>query len=187
MMVHPSIERVLYGERGIIAGIASCVEAKCVMSALILLYSAIDAMAALTRGLADAESDGRDFQQWVRSYFLPQLAVPLSVEDLWGARCGVVHTYSPHSRLSHAHRARLLVYCWREGHRPDDAILANFAAQKHTIVLEIEAMVEAFHVAVERFSERIAQDPDLRRRVEHHVKGLLCYEPWNPVPILVSA
>jgi hypothetical protein len=186
MIVHPSIERVLYGKRGIVAGIESCVNAMCVMSALTLIYSAIDAIAGLARDLDKKENDGGDFKAWVGLYYLPSLTASITSQDLWAARCGIVHAYSPHSGLSHSGDVRILIYRWRHAHRPDDPILANYEKQANATVLEIESLVEAFNRATELFSQRIETDADLKRRVDHHVKALLCYEPWTPVPIVVS-
>jgi hypothetical protein len=186
MMVHPSIERVLYGERGIVVGIEACVKAQCVLSALTLVYSAIDAMAGLSRPLKRKENNGDDFTSWVKAYYLPSLPANVSAEDLWGARCGIVHTYGPYSRHARSGKARMLIYRWRVGHRPDDAVLHEYEQMSNVTVVEIERLVDAFHQAVERFSTHIDAAADLRRRVEHHVKELLCYEPWKPVTIAAA-
>jgi hypothetical protein len=30
-------------------------------------------------------------------------------------------------------------------------------------------------------------EPEIKKRVETHMKELLCYQPWQPVPIVVAA
>src|SRR5690349_15829330 len=176
MLVLPSLERVVYGPRGMLVGIDACVEAQCVMSAVTLIYATIDAVSALVRPVRTVESTSEQFREWVRRYYLPALRAPVSVEDIWGARCGVVHTYGPDSRSSRGKGASILVYKWRTGHRPDDEVLTERSADGR--ILDVEQMVEALHIALARFQEEVASSPELLERVEHHVKELLCYEPW---------
>jgi len=185
VITHPSVERVLHGKRGILAGINACVECKCVMSAVTLIYAAIDAMAGLTRPVDSVETDSNHFKAWAERYFLSFLDQPVTPAELWGARCGVVHAYSPESRVSRGRSGRTVVYKWRHGHRPDDPLLASHA--NTSIILEVEVLVEAFGKAIELFHGRIDAEPALKVRVDHHVQGLLCYEPWHPVPIVVAA
>jgi len=185
VIAHPSVERVLRGERGILAGINACIECKCVMSAVTLIYAAIDAVAGLTRPVDRVETDSHHFKEWAERYFLRFLDQPVTPAELWGARCGVVHAYSPQSRVSRDHKGKTGVYKWRHGHRPDDPLLAGHV--NTSIILEVEALVEAFGQAVNLFHERIDAEPELKARVDHHFQGLLCYEPWHLVPIVVAA
>ena len=82
------------------AGIKACERAKCVVSALTLIYGAIDALAALTRESQETRATRKEFLAWVDSYLLPELNNGLEAIDIYGARCGVVHTYAPTSDLS---------------------------------------------------------------------------------------
>ena len=165
-------------------GIKACERAKCVVSALTLIYSAIDALAALTREAKDARATRKEFVAWVSAYLLPELTVKLT-PDIYGARCGVVHTYTATSDLSRGGEAKLIVYKWRKGHRPDDPILAKRA--RSATVIEIEDLVECLDRAVRRFERHTDADAALRSRVERNIEDLLCYEPWHPVTIAVAA
>jgi hypothetical protein len=185
MITHPSVEKVLRGERGIFTGINASIECKCVMSAVTLIYAAIDAISGLARPVHEVKTSGRHFKNWAEQYCLPFLDRPVTAAELSGARCGVIHAYSPESRVSRNNAGKTVVCRWRRGHRPDDPLLAVHA--QTSIVLEIEGLVEAFEKAIERFQERIGADPDPKIRVDHHVQGLLCYEPWHPVPMVVAA
>ena len=101
------------------AGIKACERAKCVVSALTLIYSAVDALAALTRERQEVRATRKEFVTWVSGYLLPELGIELTALDVYGARCGIVHTYAPTSDLSKSGEAKLIVYRWRNGHRPD--------------------------------------------------------------------
>ena len=67
---------------------------------LTIIYSSID-----TFGLLDApenvkKSSGKTFQDWVDKYLLKDSSLACSAKDLWGARCGVLHTHTTESDLS---------------------------------------------------------------------------------------
>lgn len=167
------------------SGIKACARAKCVVSALTLIYSAVDALAALAREKQEARITRQEFLDWVSAYLLPELGLELTALDIYGARCGVVHTYAPTSDLSRDGRAKLLVYKWRKGHRPNDPVLAERA--RTATVVEIESLIEALDRAVSRFEQQIDADSLLRSRFERNIKDLLCYEPWHPVEIAMAA
>jgi hypothetical protein len=164
-------------------GIKACVDAKCVVSGLTLMFAAIDALAALTRR-DGSRATRTEFMGWVNKYMLDELAVPMTAADLYGARCGILHSYAPTSDLSRRGDAKVLVYKWRHGHRPDDQVLEERA--RTATVVEIESLVEALDRAVKAFQDDVARDNDLRERVERHVTDLLCYEPWKPVSIVAA-
>lgn len=108
-----------------------------------------------------------------------------TARDIYGARCGVVHTNGPTSNLSKKGEAKLIVYKWRSGHRPDDPVLAEKA--RTATVVEIEVLLQALDQAVASFERDIDSDSDLRKRVTRNIADLLCYEPWHPVAIEVEA
>jgi hypothetical protein len=178
MLTHPDVERVWYGPRGMQAGIEACIRQKCVVSAVTLIYTSIDALAALTRPLNSKRVRPSDFKKWVDDFLLAHVGSTITAADMYGARCGIVHTYSPVSDSSRNGDAKEIVYRWRDGHRPDDPILAERA--KNALVLEIEVLFEALQRAVESFQARIGTDAELKAKIETHVSGLLCYEPWHP-------
>lgn len=185
MMTNPNLDKVWRGERGMRVGIRACENAKCVVSALTLIYSAVDALAALTRKATGTRATRKEFLDWVEAYLIPELGGDISPLDVYGARCGVVHTYGPNSDLSNSGAAKVIIYKWRTGHRPDDPILAQRA--KSATVIEIENLIEALDRAVNNFEVHIENDKELRGRVEQNVAELLCYEPWRPVVIYVAA
>lgn len=186
MMGDPSVDEIVYGERGMLRGIDACIEALCLVSAVTLIYSAIDALAGLTVPTTRTSGAGPDFKAWTKKYLVPHLHASLSPTDLWAARCGVLHAYSRHSDLSREGKARSLVYRWRHVHHPNDRLLQQHINQG-AVVVEIEALADALRHAVQGFQEDIEQDPDLRSRVQHHVAALLCYKPSMPAMRLPTA
>lgn len=88
-----------------------CAEKKNRLGTLILLYSGIDMLASLTRPKTQMDTDGATFKDWVRTYLLPRKpALKITAEDIWGARCGILHTNQPDSKTSRKGVARVLQY-----------------------------------------------------------------------------
>lgn len=90
-------------------GVKACTERERPVSAVTHIYSAIDALAALTRP-ANAPETTRDlFLAWVQR-LVPLGELGVSAIELYGARCGVLHTYckpaSMHTRLTCSITAR---------------------------------------------------------------------------------
>jgi hypothetical protein len=94
------------------------------VSALALIYSTIDALAALSRPINEADTNRKVFKKWVNDYMELQ-KLNCSADDIYGARCGVLHTYKTESRESRQGSAKRLVYMWRSGSEPNPTIAAG--------------------------------------------------------------
>src|SRR5690242_2714284 len=99
MRVDPTLDEVLNGPRGMLAGIDACLKAECLVSGVALIFAAVDALSALTRPAYASETTRAVYIDWVRRYLLPESNIHCTAEDLYGARCGVLHTYNTESRL----------------------------------------------------------------------------------------
>ena len=59
----PDLHEIAFGDRGMMRGIDACVDSQCLVSAVSLVYSAIDAIAALDRPILVKEGyQPRGFQ-----------------------------------------------------------------------------------------------------------------------------
>lgn len=77
-------------------------------SALMLIYAFIDRMAWLS---VEDDSNGNDFKDWVSQFLLPQDKFLCNADDLWAARCGLLHTGAVEARDTKKGRARKIHYC----------------------------------------------------------------------------
>ncbi len=75
-----------------------CLNSKFPSAALSLMYIALDTAASLDHRLRREASRAR-FVKWVERYILCSGDLACSALDLYGARCGLLHTYSPRSQL----------------------------------------------------------------------------------------
>jgi hypothetical protein len=175
------LDEAVAGPRGLLRGIERCIEGRCLVPALTLIYSAIDVVSALTRPQNASDTDRTFFQAWVTTYMSAFLtATGCSAEDIYAARCGVIHTMTRASRLSRtkAH-VKTLVYHWHRGPRPDSMKPpANGALQ-----ICVEDLHEALRQGLGQFGEARAQGGDLAARIAHHEPELLCYRPWSSVAV----
>lgn len=185
MLTNPDLDEIVYGPRGMLNGIDACIETQCLVSALTLIYSAIDAISALTRPLDSEKTNREVFKQWVAKHMKPSERLGCRPEDIYAARCGVLHTYSPDADLVRRGEAKPLVYRWKNGPAPDPQLASQIP--ENALVICIDDLSETLRVAVGDFIETLANDSESWSRVEYHVRSLLCYRPWTPVEIQVAA
>lgn len=178
MRTNPDLIEVVKGERGMLRGIEACISSQCLVSALTLVYSTIDALAALDRPSENQDSGRSDFKNWVERHLLPNSGFELPWEVLYGARCGILHTYSPDSSMAR-NGVEKIVYEWRAG----PAAGAEVDVPADAVVIVVEDLLDALHGAIQSFLREIERDDATAGRVQIHSASLLCYRPWSPVPI----
>lgn len=130
-----------------------CYQNTLITSTLILIYSAIDCMAALNRPIGhNSKVQKKDFLNWCEKYIIPHLDFDCSPIDLYSARCGLLHTYSPDSSLTKSNKARKLYYSW--GNAPVKSLeesIRFLKREEEIIALKVEVLIEAFKKGVKDF------------------------------------
>jgi hypothetical protein len=144
-----------------VAAIRLCFDNHLHMPALALIYCGIDVLANLCRPAENSEVKSSDFIGWAERYMECQKYLGVSGVDLYGARCGVLHTYTMDSRLSAKGHAKRILYAW--GNRnPDDAMNLLRRLERTEVVIKIEQLFEAFLRGIGLFGKAIDDDPGLR-------------------------
>lgn len=88
-----------------------CLEQNLQVPALILLYSGMDIAGSMaTYGQNKSVQDS--FTGWVDDYIRPTKTLGCTSLELFGARCGIVHTFTPESTLYQQGKARKVIYAW---------------------------------------------------------------------------
>src|ERR1700730_17509716 len=67
---------------------------------LVLLHSAIDIISSISRPVATVDTNNSIFKDWVNTYMLPNSKLKCNADDIYAARCGLLHTLSLSSRDS---------------------------------------------------------------------------------------
>ena len=157
-----------------------------VMPGLILFYSLIDSLAWLSLPDGAEDVNGADFVAWVRTYGLETRIAPCTAEDLYGARCGLLHSYSPDSRRSRKGEVRPIYYIlgW-EGRE----LLQKEIDRRGDpgVALHIADLRDGLVAAIDAFRMRLLSDAELRSRVERRSGNLFHSMIPEPYASLVKA
>lgn len=183
MLIEPKLDEVVNGKRGMLVGIQTCLRSECLVSAITLMFSSIDALAALTRPIGQQLTDSAVFKAWANRYIKPESELGCTAEDLWGARCGVLHLYSPDSTLLRRNEARRIYYQWEAGPAADVAR----AIPGGSLVITVETLHQAVVQAIHDFIVDTEMDPDIKQKVQSHLPSMLCYEPYPPLAVTLAA
>ena len=144
-------------------GFEVCAANRLQLPALAILYTSID----ITAWLADDNTKvGERFTGWVDRYLLKAKSMPCTACDLYGARCGILHTFTPDSDLNAKGKARLVCYAWAgrsaaELHR----LVTHVGMDKEYVVVQIEELYEAWKLGVKVFLEELKHDSSRAVRV----------------------
>ena len=146
-----------------------CLKNNAPTGAVLLTYCAIDAMAFLSMPLGKRKVERSDFKNWVEKYFKtdPEQPYQYDKEDLYGAICGIVHTYGAESDLSRENKCKKIVYktnCLKHFYEP--------AKQPDLVVLGLDLFIRDFYDAVGNFLVDIERDVNLKNRVETRLPNL---------------
>jgi hypothetical protein len=162
-----------------IRGIEGSLKLQYLVSAITLIYASIDSISALTRPIGQSDTERKQFKDWIDAYLLPGSNLTCTAEEFYGARCGMLHTYSPESRLQRESQGTIkrLIYRWRSGPDAD----AEIPLPLNATVVVVEDLFDAFKTAVDRFLKAVELDPDLANTVNTHRMELLCYKPFEVV------
>jgi hypothetical protein len=146
-----------------------CMKNNAPTGAVLLTYCAMDAMAFLSMPEGKQKLESSDFKNWVRKYMKTDSVQPYQYNevDLYGARCGIVHTYGAESDLSRENKSKKLVYM-QNGFKH----FYDPTKEPDLVVLGMNLFIQDFYDAVDKFLADIEKDKNLRKRVEDRLPGL---------------
>jgi hypothetical protein len=146
------------------SGIDACIEKKLNCPALILIYSGID-----TVGWLDSSeycATRTSFMKRVDAYLLKAKPLQCTSLDLYAARCGLLHTSTPDSKLSYVGKARRICYAWGIASVKDLQRTIHLTNKTDEYVaVHVNDLYEAWRLGVLQFTEELEKDPDRKSRV----------------------
>lgn len=149
--------KILTGPKGLFTGLKACLGEKFFGSAIVLAYSLIDVMAWLNLP-EDPNTVGRkDFIDWAEKYVIPNGPLDCSGGDLYGARCGVLHTFTPDSNMAAEGKALRIAYSW--GSRSPYPRRKLQTLGVHWIMIHIDTLIAAIERGAEAFWTDLEADP----------------------------
>ena len=164
--------------QGIKRGIQVTYDNECYGACLILIYCGIDAMSFLDMPPSQEKVRAHDFIQWAEQYLRPRLksqATQITGEELYGARCGVVHNYTVESRRTKGGGSRRIGYMVGG----NCSIAYNPKIDSGTVLLRLETLRDAFFTAIDRFLTEGYADKQKQPILETRVRNLLNTIPYE--------
>jgi len=149
---------------------------------VILLYSLIDAMAWLWRDPSHHDVTGADFIEWVNRYMLPAPGIHVSADDIFGARCGLLHSLTGESRRHRNLQARKVSYRRTVPGGERWIVQIHMAETLEPFSVNIDVLGEAILKAIEKFCDEMNNNPELNERVSQRVFTSYFSEGWMVNP-----
>jgi hypothetical protein len=146
------------------SGIEACIEKKAITPALVLIYSAIDTTGWLDS--REAFTTRNDFISWVDNYLLKANPLKCTALDLYAARCGLLHTFTPDSQLSSLGRARVICYAWGEAKADVMQQAIDIKNKANDLVaVQVNDLYQAWLSGLALWGEELEKDPVRKTRV----------------------
>ena len=154
-----------------VAAIKTCIASKLTHPALVLIYTGIDFVASINRPAFKTDVDRQDFISWVDN-FMDCSRLGVNGLDLYAARCGVVHTYSPDSKLSRDGKAKRIMYAWGNK-KPDDqnALLKKLGYSE--VFVKLETLYDVFVQGLVSFGDYLEKNPEMHELVRTRDRKLI--------------
>jgi hypothetical protein len=143
--------------------INDCLDKQQIMPCLIMLYSGLEIVARM--GSQPGETTRRYFMRWVETYILHKAEYEVTAIELYAARCGVLHAFSPDSDLFKNGKARRIAYSW--GTASVDKLRDSIKTTSHDLAaLHLNTFVRAFMNGIADFMDDLEADPVAQKRAE---------------------
>lgn len=145
-------------------------------AALVLIYAAVDHVAWLADEKNKGERiDSAGFEAWVQKYMLDKnqnLLLGATSKDLWGARCGILHTGAPENDASRASKAKQIYYYVKLIPNSLDSTIDSAGI----LYLSHEQLGSAFAAGVVWFLEDLLTNPERDRQVCAKLARMLVFK-----------
>ena len=139
---------------GIKRSIRILLENECYRAAVVLVYSGMDAMACLGMPEGQREVQPQDFIDWADRYIKFPCKEQLTGTELYGARCGILHAYSPHSQKSRSGQCRILGYI--DNSVPEVRYTPSVSTE--LVLVSVHALAKAFFTGIDSFLIHVYAD-----------------------------
>ena len=142
-----------------LGAIDHCMHRRQMIASLILIYSTIDSLAWLNIPDLTTATSERSFCEWLELYLLPcTVSLGCNAIDLYGARCGLLHTRSSISSKSRQGKAKQIMYAW--GSRSPDQLqsILDLHPTETALAVHVTELFEGLVKAFGRFLDAMSKD-----------------------------
>jgi hypothetical protein len=135
---------------------------------ILLIYAAMDTMAFLNMPAGQLDVTRKDFIYWAERYLKFPCKTQLTGNDLYGARCGILHTYSQQSKMSREGKCRMLLHV---NNIPGDPVRDK--GHPKFILVSIAGLKTALFAAIDCFLIDVFASVQKGKVVEKRLQKLL--------------
>jgi hypothetical protein len=158
------VETLIKNLDGLDEAVVRCLDARLILPALSLVFAGIDIVASLER--QPGEGTKASFTRWVEQYLLPAKPLGCTSLELYAARCGILHTFTPESDLSRTGKARKIYYAWGTAVASDLHETSNRLGKADVVAMHVSDLHEAFRQGVLAWFREVTADARRIQAVE---------------------
>jgi hypothetical protein len=144
---------------------------------LLLLYGGMDIMASLNRPTEHADVVRSDFIEWTERYLLCGRRLACTPQDLYAARCGLLHSCTGESRASRQDEAKQIWYAWGTGRVEDLERFIEDADRSLSVAVHVDHLFHSFQRGVKLFKRALYDDPEKANLVYERADKFLANMP----------
>jgi hypothetical protein len=133
--------------------------------AIVLMLGFIDACAWLSRPLDHADVKADDFIAWTQKYVLPDSKLQCTAEELYAARCGMLHSLTGESRMHRQHKVRKIFWARAQDDNVYTLLQLRMNEKLLPVTVGIDHLFWALSRALDRFGLDLDADEDYARLV----------------------
>jgi len=178
MESYVTVFQTYFGKAGVQRGIELCLEHKCYLSVLTLIYAAIDNLAFLDMPESQQRVTGQDFIRWVDKYLSPEHSLGCTASDLYSARCAIVHTLTTESNKVRKRTAQRVFYAWGTARVIPKTKIDDLWPSETIVMIKIDDLVQALFRGMEQFWLDVFSNEEAYSRVFARLKKVLTNVPF---------
>lgn len=148
----------------LLQAIEHCEENHLLTPALVMLYSAIDSVSWLAS--SNQKESGKAFRQWVSNWMLKDSTIKCSADELYAARCGLVHTLTPTSSMTQK-GTRKIAYSWGSGNNDQlETPISGLGADTELVSVHLSDLIKVFRNGMADYLVYVRQDSQRMKHFE---------------------
>jgi len=147
---------------------------------LVLIYSTIDAAGFLDRPEGTPEVKKEHFVSWADTYLVSSSDLGCTALELYGARCGMVHSFSAHSGLSKKGKVRTIGYAYGAASQGDLKSVFQMTGRTDIAPVQVESLIARLRNGLDTWLRDLDKDEARLKRVLLHSEQHFMQIPLLP-------
>ncbi|MBA4682522.1 hypothetical protein DP090_010385 [Pseudomonas sp. MDMC216] len=141
----------------VLQAIEHCENNNLLTPALVLLYSSIDSVSWLAT--SSTKESGKAFKTWVTDWMLKTPTIKCTADELYAARCGLVHTLTPTSSQTQK-GTRKIAYSWGTASNEQlEELIQRTGSNQKLVSVHLSELIQAFRIGMADYLNYVSEDP----------------------------